>query len=345
MDDVQLIERYRSEVPERDEVARTNALRTLDNHWAGRGRSRSRRRHLVVPAAGVVIAGAVLAVVLTTDIGGGPVRVEPAAAAVLERAAESAAARGLAGAIPDGKAWYQHSRARYLTVVSGKYSYMRPSEGELWVRADGSGRDLRTTGAAEFLTPQARDAWAAAGDPLVLGADTDGDQRLGPGSSVLLYNLGDRQLTYREMLALPADPTRLADLVAKGVRRCKCGQSFEQEQFVVVGDFLRAPAVPARLRAAFFKVAAQLPGIATIGPATDAAGRTGVAIARLEPYGQRNELIFDPETGDLLGERSVITTEQDVDGTGGRVPAGTVTGEVAYLQSGLVDSLTDRPRG
>jgi hypothetical protein len=71
------------------------------------------------------------------------------------------------------------------------------------------------------------------------------------------------------------------------------------------------------------------------GTVTDRAGRTGTAVAFTE-IGRRRELIFDPRTSELLGEREVLVdrTKSDID-----APIGTVVGDVAYLERAVVDAL------
>ena len=86
--------------------------------------------------------------------------------------------------------------------------------------------------------------------------------------------------------------------------------------------------VPPKLAAALFRVAATIPGAWGVPHATDAAGRTGIAVARY----QRNfkadvELIFDPRSYQLLGERQVLA--RPVKGQG---PAGTVVESTAQLR-------------
>lgn len=77
------------------------------------------------------------------------------------------------------------------------------------------------------------------------------------------------------------------------------------------------------------------PGIELVGEVEDRAGRTGTAVAFTEA-GVR-ELIFDPETAELLAERQVLvdpaTAEIDA-------PAGTVIGDTAYLERAVTDALT-----
>ena len=95
-----------------------------------------------------------------------------------------------------------------------------------------------------------------------------------------------------------------------------------------IGDLLDEMLVPPKLAAALFRVAATIPGAWVVPHATDAAGRRGVAVARY----QRNfkadvELIFDPRSYQLLGERQVLA--RPVKGQG---PAGTVVESTAQLR-------------
>jgi hypothetical protein len=73
--------------------------------------------------------------------------------------------------------------------------------------------------------------------------------------------------------------------------------------------------------------------------ATDAAGRSGVALARYDSASQADaELIFDPKTYRLVGERSVLT--HPVRGEG---PAGTVVESSAELAVSVVSHLPHYP--
>jgi hypothetical protein len=66
--------------------------------------------------------------------------------------------------------------------------------------------------------------------------------------------------------------------------------------------------------------------------ATDAADRIGIAVARYDPGFQADaELIFNPRTYQLLGERSVLV--HPVRGEG---PAGTVIASTAQLRASVV---------
>ncbi len=88
---------------------------------------------------------------------------------------------------------------------------------------------------------------------------------------------------------------------------------------------------------------------AMVGRVTDAAGRPGVAVAYTHE-GVRQELVFDPRTASLLGERYVLVGDSSIDiesGGPGAIygmagPAGTVAFTATYLASGVVDSVRDR---
>lgn len=101
----------------------------------------------------------------------------------------------------------------------------------------------------------------------------------------------------------------------------------------MIGMALRERPAPPPLRAALYGAPALTPGVTLAGTVTDRAGRVGTAVAFTE-VGIRNELIFDPETSELLAERRVLVdpTKSDLD-----APAGTVVGDVAYLDRAVVD--------
>ncbi|GGV81048.1 hypothetical protein GCM10015535_20200 [Streptomyces gelaticus] len=70
----------------------------------------------------------------------------------------------------------------------------------------------------------------------------------------------------------------------------------------------------------------------------DAAGRHGVAVARLdETSGERMEWIFDRKTHVFLGERSVQVRE------GGAFERGTVTSTSAIMKRAVVDDIKQIP--
>ena len=117
------------------------------------------------------------------------------------------------------------------------------------------------------------------------------------------------------------------------------GKSTDGEVFVIVADTLRSGLVPADLRSALFHVLKTVPGVDVTANAVTIAGRTGVGIARTETEegGSRQEIIIDPKSGVLIGERQIA-----VDDSFG-VPAGTVVSETAVTRT-LVDQVPTQIR-
>jgi len=92
-------------------------------------------------------------------------------------------------------------------------------------------------------------------------------------------------------------------------------------------------------------VAANFPGVDFVGHVTDAAGRRGVAVS-YDGGGHRQEMIFDPRTAELLGERDVLVDQEEAGvsvgpdtwpGTiiGFAGPPGTVVFSLVYLETAV----------
>lgn len=118
-----------------------------------------------------------------------------------------------------------------------------------------------------------------------------------------------------DMATFPRDPYRLLNNIYK--RTMGAGQSVDGEALVFIADLLRTGIVPADLRAALYKAAALIPGVTIMEGQANLEGRTGVAIGRTEGTISRQEIIIDPASGQLIGEREVLTKDYGV------MPAGT----------------------
>jgi len=130
-------------------------------------------------------------------------------------------------------------------------------------------------------------------------------------------------------------PTARAQLRAWIYQHKGGGQPADEQAWTDIGDMLREMLVPPKLAAALFQVAATIPGVTVVRHATDAAGRSGIAVARYNSgLGADAELIFDPHSYQFLGERSVLA--KPVRGEG---PAGTVIESTAQLHVSVVNRL------
>ncbi|MGV9851139.1 hypothetical protein ACWDWU_20575 [Streptomyces sp. NPDC003442] len=100
------------------------------------------------------------------------------------------------------------------------------------------------------------------------------------------------------------------------------------------------PVRPA-VRAAAYRVIADLPGIRSLGEVTDPLGRAGAgfalpATARPDYGTARSELIVDPATGALLSDQEVLTKPNAKAAEAG-LTAGTVVNYTATVASEWTD--------
>ncbi|WP_314216566.1 hypothetical protein [Pseudarthrobacter equi] len=84
--------------------------------------------------------------------------------------------------------------------------------------------------------------------------------------------------------------------------------SRDEDNFVRITDLLRTGLISADLRAGLYEALALIPGV-NASEQTNFDGKPGIAIGRSEPLraGQRDEIIIDPATGLVIGERVVTT--------------------------------------
>lgn len=85
--------------------------------------------------------------------------------------------------------------------------------------------------------------------------------------------------------------------------------SRDEDNFVRIVDLLRSGLVPADLRAGLYEALALIPGVNTTDSVENLDGKVGVAIGRTEWLrgGSRQEIIIDPATGLVIGERQIFS--------------------------------------
>ena len=111
-----------------------------------------------------------------------------------------------------------------------------------------------------------------------------------------------------DLASLPRDPERLLDRIRELTKGA--GRSPEGQALVWIADTLRAGTVPADLRGALLEAAALIPGVTITDQQATLDGRTGIAIGRYESAdGTRQDIVIDPATGQVIGEREVQVEE------------------------------------
>jgi len=194
----------------------------------------------------------------------------------------------------------------------------------------------------------------------------------GPASGFYLtFPISGEPLTRKQVLVLPSDPHKLlaatlgrmpgaaawlASLTAPG-RTTTYTSTYSSETgpltaaqqrqglhndfayasiaFASIAEAFEQATLPARVRAGLYRALALIPGVRYVGIRPDLAGRRGVELAFDDlAHLIRDELIFDPATSALLGERQ-ITTAPNV-GFG----KGAVLEDVAYLDQAVTSTTT-----
>jgi hypothetical protein len=227
----------------------------------------------------------------------------------------TAAERQPAPRVGDGEFMYIRSEVAYATdTISGGHEtsvMAKPHERQVWLPV----ANICATG----LLIENGSRTPLGGSPAVSGTGATGTGG-GSGNTPQFTGCGEGHVndpTYRLLQSLPTDPHALLTLIyaqTKGE-----GPSPDAEAFTTIGDLMRETIVPPQTAAALYRAAALIPGVTVVGHATDAAGRAGVAVAWT--VGQdRDEWIFDPATGQFLGELDYNTV------------TGAVTGESSVLQ-------------
>ncbi len=143
-------------------------------------------------------------------------------------------------------------------------------------------------------------------------------------------------------------PTSAAAMRTWLYRNSQGGNPPDVQAFRTIGDTLRESYVAPRALSAMFAAAARLPGTTVIKNTHDLTGRAGIAVGQAW-HGVRSELIFDPKTYALLGERDVVDNDPSFHPTGGK--PGTASwkpdpklkeGTVLYSTATLKTAITDR---
>ncbi|KAB1140835.1 hypothetical protein F7R91_34395 [Streptomyces luteolifulvus] len=286
--------------------------------------SRRPRRALLigVPVTAAALAGVFAFTMLTGSRGATTaatpppveapvVRIEPGSTAQLASTVQRIAAAALARKTPEpgpGQYIYIKSEVSYLSVSHTDTNPSKAMVQPVHIRES-------------WRSPDGRKGWL----------DEPGYQ---PKGGVTLDSDVTRD-SYNETKTLPTDP---AALLKKIYARTNDESDRDQQAFTAIGDIVIEQLVPAGTSAALYRAAAKIPGVVVVDHAKDAAGRDGIALARVDQQsGERTEWIFDRKTYAYLGSRGVQVKQFE------DIKPGTVIQRTAVLQRAVVDAEKQRP--
>lgn len=323
-DELALLQSLRPDPPAADAdavaAARHALLHEAVRRESAERRRRSRPKLLARPLSTALAVAVLTAGALVAETTAGPLTARAEAVVALHRAARAASGDADPAPRPDQ---FLYTRSRGVTsstigFASGgtdhSITYLQDQLYEAWLSVDGSKDGLvRNTalGTPNFLEPGDRAALAKAHYP----ARAVGDVEINPVAAS--ENPGDdlNDPSYAYLRSLPTNPVVLYLLIAK--HSVGHGQTLPQEMLTTVSDMLTFSVAPPALRAALFEVAAFIPGVSVVPDTADFGGHHGTAVA-LTTHGIRQEVIFDPATGELIGTREVAVTAEP------GIPSGTV---------------------
>jgi hypothetical protein len=344
MNEITELTRFREAIPD-DPAARArvrNRLmsRTLGHEPLPRAPRRTRRRVVIATAAAAVVAAGGLVVVDSLRIGDRPVGASAEAATLLRQAAD--AASGSTDPVVGPDEYVRVTTVAVQASASDDDIWLEIQTNELFVPGDSAREWVMRQGPRQPYRPEDAELAAEHGRE---GGTEGYTARAVDGHFILAVPpLEDWESPTHAFLAgLPRDPQRLLDQL----RRYGDHPSRDWQALAVIARVLRTGLAPGDLRAALFQAAALIPGVELIEDQANLDGRTGVAVGYDHGpalFGERFEMIFDPDTGTLIGERSVLV-DRDL---GPLLPIGSAIGWSAVTTDVVpaedVDAIPADPR-
>ncbi|MEU0035651.1 CU044_5270 family protein [Streptomyces sp. NPDC006333] len=245
------------------------------------------------------------------------------------------AAKNAEASPAEGTYWQTTTRTQHVDVADANGQLIAVSstgtdEASVGVRS--GTKSLMVSGVhsvTEPRTPADKNRWNAAGAPHTVVAELGQESgnakiaySIGPGRPMVMrtnidnkiYAVGPNNVTYKDLRALPSTSDALRrhlealyarDNGADSGTSGRSGWMLRQ-----AGNLITMPVKPS-VRAAAYRVMADLPGVRVIGHITDPLGRPGVAVefpaAYRTPLGTtRERLVVDPATGAMLSDQTLL---------------------------------------
>lgn len=149
---------------------------------------------------------------------------------------------------------------------------------------------------------------------------------------------------YDNLKKLPTDPDKMLAWLYQ--HKEGEGRSDADLAFDLAVQLLIESVMPPKTSAALYRAMAKIPGVVLVKDSVDAVGRHGTAVGFVRGDASRHDMIFDPKTWELLGERDVVLKDSRTNpgqGCDGIIKAGSVQGARAILQRAIVDKAGQRP--
>jgi hypothetical protein len=248
----------------------------------------------------------------------------------------------------------RHFTANLLGPEGNALPALVPTLKEVWTSSQGKTRERETLGRVEFLSAGDRRRWEDAGSPPPFAYDPAEHAVRRDGSGRLVKQFASQNWRGRnafvnvpKLSRLPTEPEALrlaiegrqgegAPVEAPPAKSHRGSVTAER-----LWEILSEPFTSRALRAAAFDALAEMPGMHLEHGVADVAGRRGDAITWVRERGFGREMIFDRRSSEVLAEAEMIFGPPATGEYG--VSDRTVFRETAYLQSGIVDSMQERP--
>ena len=203
--------------------------------------------------------------------------------------------------------------------------------------------------------------WMMAGSPPTVYADAGFDRGtyevpIGGGQPIVnrtnygakIVAVGPNNVSYDYLRNLPSDQEELEHTLVELYPRTKDSDAGDEANWMFnqVTGLITLP-VSNAVRAAAYRVLANLPGISSLGTVTDPLGRTGVAVAlpaiSTGDLGkQQQQLIVDPGTNTILSQQIVLVEPSQLAEQAG-MKAGTVLNYTATTHIGWTNQQIPLP--
>ncbi|MCO5996177.1 CU044_5270 family protein [Actinoallomurus rhizosphaericola] len=379
MDELRMV-RTMLDRPAPDDAVVAKGRERLRTETRGRRRTMPARRTLwVTGGLGLTAATAAAAVAISTtgtagtdgNRSAGPQAGRSTTTTTLDARSILLAAATEADGQTDGTGGYWHTTTvdrSFYRVADGGYTVVQQEQHEEWTPSRpgrpqwSSGRSLGARPATAADTA----AWQRAGSPATFKVTVPGKGlepmtlSMKPGTASVyraplvdgdkVFWLG-RNVTMKDLRALPADPQRLKASLKRwygghGTESSSDPMSSDLWLYTVAKGLITDMPVTPKVRGAAFRMLTGLRTVTAIGQVKDAQGRTGTAIAVTERTKQagalQHRLIIDTAAGRALGEDLVVVKPGGF--TAGFAP-GSVWNSTTVVTQGWTASAPTRTAG